>query len=111
MGQKKVKISIFPQFYSKKWPRKTPTPSVGVFHVSMFCLLSHLCLFCLIFSSFPLLLDFLKPKSGPLNDVYTKTRGRNVGCVIAQAFFSRGASEISLKSRVLQRNLAELNII
>ena len=68
-GQKKGQIFNFPQFYSKKWPRKTPTPSVGVFHVSMFCLLSHLCLFCLIFSSFPLLLDFLKSKSGPLNEV------------------------------------------
>ena len=34
-----------------------------------------------------------------------------VGCVIAQAFFSRGASAISLKSRVSQRNLAEFNVI
>ena len=48
--------------------KKTHT-KCGGFHVSMFCLLSHFCLFCLIFSSFPLLLDFLKPKSGPLNEV------------------------------------------
>ena len=34
-----------------------------------------------------------------------------LGCVKAQAFFSRGAPEISLKSRVSQRNLAELNVI
>ena len=32
-----------------------------------------------------------------------------VGCVIAQAFFSRGASQISLKSRVFQWNLAEFS--
>ena len=35
----------------------------------MFCLLSHLCLFLPYFSSFPLLLDFLKPESGPSNEV------------------------------------------
>ena len=33
---------------------------------------------------------------------------KNVGCVIAQAFFSRGASEISLKSRFFS---AELSVI
>ena len=76
-GLKKGHNFNFPQFYSKNGPEKkkkthTHTPSVGVFHVSMFCLLSHLCLFCLIFSSFPLLLDFLKPKNGPLNEVIGK---------------------------------------
>ena len=34
-----------------------------------------------------------------------------VGCVIAQAFFSRGASEISLNSRVFQRNLMSFCVI
>ena len=66
----------------KKKKTHTHTPSVGVFHVSMFCLLSHLCLFCLIFTSFSLLLDFLKPKRGPLNEVvgkkaYTRERKLN----------------------------------
>ena len=42
---------------------------MGFFHVSMFSLLSHLCLFLPYFSSFPLLLGFLKPKSGPSNEV------------------------------------------
>ena len=49
--------------------KKKPTPSVGFFHVSMFCLLSHLCLLLPYFSSFPFLLDFSKPKSGPSNEV------------------------------------------
>ena len=67
--KKRSKFQFFPSFIAKKWPRKKPTLGVGVFHVSMFCHLSHLCLFCLSFSSFPLLLDFLKPKSGPSNEV------------------------------------------
>ena len=35
----------------------------------MFCLFLIFAFSCLRFSSFPLLLDFLKPKSGPSNEV------------------------------------------
>ena len=38
---------------------------MGVFHVSQFFLLSYFCLFCLSFSSLPLLFDILKPKKVP----------------------------------------------
>ena len=31
MGQKRSNFSFFPQFYSKKWPKKNPAPSVGFF--------------------------------------------------------------------------------
>ena len=42
-AKKRSKFQFFPQFYSKN-DAENPQPSVGVFHVSMFCLLSHLCL-------------------------------------------------------------------
>ena len=53
-------FQFFPSFIV--WPRKTPTPSVGVFHFNVLSSFSY-------FLSFPLPLGFLKPKSGPLNEV------------------------------------------
>ena len=41
----------------------------GFFTFQCFVFLLIFAFSCLIFSSFPLLLDFLKPKSGPLNEV------------------------------------------
>ena len=64
MGPNKVKISKFPQFYSKK------THLVrGFFTFQCFVFFLIFAFSCLSFSSFPLLLDFLKPKSGPPNEV------------------------------------------
>ena len=59
--------------------RKTPQ-LCGGFHVSKFSLLSFFCLFCLSFSSLPLLFDILQPKryppdgvSGYMGDIYIHT--------------------------------------
>ena len=45
--------------------KKNPHKFVGVFDFSQFFLLSCFCLFCLSFSSLPLLFDILKPKKVP----------------------------------------------
>ena len=50
--------------------KKNPHKFVGVFHVSHFFLLSYFCLFCLSFSSLPLLFDILKPKICPPDEVF-----------------------------------------
>ena len=68
MGQKRSTFQNFPSFIVKNAP-ENPALGVGVFLVSMFCLLSHLCFSCLSFSSVPPLLDFWKPRSGPSNEV------------------------------------------
>ena len=73
MGQKKVKFSIFPQFHSKK-SQKTHTHTHthlvwGFFTFQCFAFFLIFAFSSLSFSAFPLLLDFLKPKSGPSNEV------------------------------------------
>ena len=45
-------------------------------------------------------------RQNPFGNPADQKKLRNLGCVIAQTFFSRGASAISLKSGFLQRNLA-----
>ena len=58
----------FPQFYSKNDPEK-PHAWCGVFFTfQCFVFFLIFALSCLSFSSFPLLLDFLKPQSGPCCD-------------------------------------------
>ena len=54
-GPKKGQNLKFPQLYSRKWPRRTPTLGVGVFHASMFVFFLIFAFSCLSFSSFPLL--------------------------------------------------------
>ena len=68
-AKKKIKISIYPQFYSKNGQEKPPHQVWGFFTFQCFVFFLIFAFLCLIFSSFPLLLDFLKPKSGPLNEV------------------------------------------
>ena len=64
MGTFYPKKSIFPQFYSKKWPEKKTQICGGfMFPSFFFSLLSAF--FCLSFSSLPLLFDILKPKKVP----------------------------------------------
>ena len=67
--KKKVKISIFPKFYSKNDPEKTPHLVWGFFTFQCFVFFLIFAFSCFSFSSFPLLLDFLKPKNGPSNEV------------------------------------------
>ena len=57
-------ISLFPSFIVNM-AKKNHHKFVVVFHVSKFFLLSSFCLFCLSFSSLPLLFDILKPKKVP----------------------------------------------
>ena len=68
-GPKKVNISIFPQLYSKNDPEKPPHQVWGFFTFQWFVFFLIFAFSCLSLSSFPLLLDFLKPKSGPSNEV------------------------------------------
>ena len=88
MGQKTDQHFNFPQFYSKNMTQKTPTLGVGFFHASMF-------VFFLIFSfsfpflafsfsSFPLLLDVVKPESGPSSEV--------VGMFLSGSFSQKSGS-------------------
>ena len=61
-GPKKVKISIFPSCIVKNdvW---------GFLTFQWFVFFLIFAFSCLSFSAFPLLLDFLKPKSGPSHEV------------------------------------------
>ena len=71
-GPKKVKNSAYPLFY-RKWPRNkkhTHTHLVwGFFTFQCFFVFLIFAFSCLSFSFSPLLLDFLKPKIGPSNEV------------------------------------------
>ena len=75
VGPKKVKTSIFPSFIVKLTQKKhthihTHTHLVwGFFVFQCFVIFLIFAFSCLSFSSFPLLLDFLKPESGPSNEV------------------------------------------
>ena len=69
MGQIKVKFSIFAQFYSKNDPENPPHQVWGLFTFQCFVFFLIFAFSCLCFSSFPLHLDFLNPKSGPSNEV------------------------------------------
>ena len=64
-GLQKSQKFNFPQFYSKK----TKHLAWGVFTFQCFVFFLISAFSCLSFSSFSLLLDFLKPKSGPSNEV------------------------------------------
>ena len=68
-GPNKVEISNFPQFIVKNDPGKPPHQVWGFFTFPCFLFFLIFAFSCLIFSSFPLLLGFLKPKSGPSNEV------------------------------------------
>ena len=61
-GHLLVKNLSFPQFYSKHWPRKTPTKTWGFFMFPSFFFFLLSAFFCLCFSSLPLHFDILKPK-------------------------------------------------
>ena len=69
MGQKKVKFSKFPKFIVKNDPEKPPRLVWGFFTFQCFAFFLIFAFSCFSSSSFPLLLDFLKPKSGPSNEV------------------------------------------
>ena len=84
MGQKKVKISQFPQFYSKNDPEKPPHLVWGFFMFQCFVFFLIFAFSCLSFSSFPLLLDFLKPKTGPSIEVIGYFLSRNICCITCQ---------------------------
>ena len=68
-AKKRSKFQFFPSFIVKNDPEKPPHQVWGFFTFQCFVFLLIFAFSCLIFSSFPLLLDFLKPKSGPLNEV------------------------------------------
>ena len=57
------------QFIVKNDPERPPHLVRGFFTFQCFVFFPLFAFSCLGFSSFPLLLDFLKPKSGPSNDV------------------------------------------
>ena len=59
----------FPSSKVKKMTQKTPPHLVWGFSRFNVLFLSHLCLFLPYFFIFPAFLDFLKPKSGPSNEV------------------------------------------
>ena len=59
----------FPSFIAKNDPEKPPHLVWGFFTFQCFVFFIIFAFSCLSFSSFPLLLDFLKPKSGPSNEV------------------------------------------
>ena len=71
--KKRSKTQIFPSFLVKITQKNPPHLEWGSFTVSMFSLLSLLSqslpFLALVFHLFPLLLDFLRPKSGPSNEV------------------------------------------
>ena len=52
-AKQRSKIQFSPDFIVENDPKNTHTLGVGVFRVSMFCLLSHLAFFCLSFFIFP----------------------------------------------------------
>ena len=52
--------------------KKTPHLVCGFFTFQCFVFFLIFAISCLSFSDFPLLLDFLKPKSGPSNEVIGK---------------------------------------
>ena len=70
-GPNKGQNFNFPQLYTKKWPRNkkkhTHTLGVGGFTFQCFVFSLIFAFSCLSFLSFPVLLGFLKPKSGPSN--------------------------------------------
>ena len=68
-GPKKGHIFNFPQFRSKDDPEKHPHLVRGFFTFQCFVFFLMFAFSCLSFSSFPLLLDFSKPESGPSNEV------------------------------------------
>ena len=68
-GPKQGRNFNVPQFYSKNDPEKPPHQVWGFFTFQCFLFFLTFAFSCLIFSSFPLLLGFLKPKSGPSNEV------------------------------------------
>ena len=76
-GPKKGQIFNLPQFYSKNGPEKPPHLVWGFFTFQRFVFFLIFAFSCLSFSSFPLLLDFLKPKSGPSNEVIGEILYRN----------------------------------
>ena len=68
-AQKRSNFQNFPSFIVKNDPEKPPHLVWGFFTFQCFLFFLIFAFPCLIFSSFPLLLGFLKPKSGPSNEV------------------------------------------
>ena len=63
------KFQNFPQFYRKDDPENPPHLVWGFFTFQCFVFFLIFAFSCFSYSSSPLLLDFLKPKSGPSNEV------------------------------------------
>ena len=68
-AKERSKFQFFPNSIVKNDPEKPPHLVWGFFTFQCFVFFLILAFSCLSFSSFPLLLDILKPKSGPSNEV------------------------------------------
>ena len=98
-GQKKgSKIQISPQFYSKNDPEKPPHLVWGFFTFQYFAFFLIVAFSSLSFSSFPLLLDFLKPKSGPSNEVIGNFFFSNFAVILV---FPSSSFEVSILACLL----------
>ena len=68
-ANRRSNFQCFPNFIVRNDPEKPPHLVRGFLTFQCFVFFLVFAFSCLSFSSFPLLLDFLKPKSGPSNEV------------------------------------------